>query len=197
MSWGRIGRLRAAIVLSGEHGVKFEKILIAVSIRGGLDRRVHEGGDGNAEKLQGAKKMRVMVIVKASKESEAGVLPDEKMLTEMGKYNEELAKAGIMLAGEGLQASSKGKRIRFSGPKRTVIDGPFAETKELIAGFWLWQVKSMDEAVEWLKRCPNPHHEDTDVEIRQVFEAEDFGAELTPDLREQEERIRQKIESKR
>jgi hypothetical protein len=102
-----------------------------------------------------------------------------------------------MLAGEGLQASSKGKRIRFSGPKRTVIDGPFAETKELIAGFWLWQVKSMDEAVEWLKRCPNPHHEDTDVEIRQVFEAEDFGAELTPDLREQEERIRQKIESKR
>ena len=141
--------------------------------------------------------MRVMVIVKASPESEAGVLPEEKLLGEMGKYNEELAKAGILLAAEGLQASSKGKRVRFSGKSRTVIDGPFAETKELIAGFWLWQVKSLEEAVEWLKRCPNPHPGQTEVEIRQVFEMEDFGAELTPELREQEERIREKIETKR
>src|SRR5688572_17724087 len=126
--------------------------------------------------LTGGKPMRVMVIVKATKTSEAGQMPDEGMLTEMGKYNEELVNAGIMLAGEGLHPSSKGKRVRFSGSQRTVIDGPFAETKELIAGFWLWQVKSMDEAVEWLKRCPNPHNEDSDVEIRQVFEAEDFGA---------------------
>jgi hypothetical protein len=129
--------------------------------------------------------------VKATKESEAGVMPDERLLSEMGNYNEELAKAGIMLAGEGLQASSKGKRVRFSGTKRTVIDGPFPETKELIAGFWLWQVKSMDEAVEWLKRCPNPHNEETDVEIRPIFEADDFGAEFTPELREQEARIRE------
>jgi hypothetical protein len=135
--------------------------------------------------------MRVMVIVKATKESEAGVMPDERLLSEMGNYNEELAKAGIMLAGEGLQASSKGKRVRFSGTKRTVVDGPFSETKELIAGFWLWQVKSMDEAVEWLKRCPNPHNEETEVEIRPVFEADDFGAEFTPELREQEARVRE------
>ena len=141
--------------------------------------------------------MRVMVIVKASPESEAGVLPEEKLLAEMGKYNEELAKAGLLLAAEGLQASSKGKRVRFSGKGRTVIDGPFAETKELIAGFWLWQVKSMEEAVEWLKRCPNPHPGETEVEIRQVFEAEDFGAEFTPELRAQEERIREKLETKR
>jgi hypothetical protein len=131
--------------------------------------------------------MRVMVIVKADKNSEAGVLPDKKLLTEMGKFNEELSKAGIMLAGEGLQPSSKGVRVRFSGGKKTVIDGPFAETKELVAGFWLWQVKSKEEAIEWLKRAP---FEDTEVEIRQVFEAEDFGAEFTPELREQEERIR-------
>jgi hypothetical protein len=134
--------------------------------------------------------MRVMVMVKATKASEAGVMPDEKMLTEMGKYNEELVKAGIMVAGEGLHPSSKGKRVRFSGPKRTVIDGPFAETKELVAGYWLWNVKSMDEAVEWLKRCPNPHNEECDVEIRPLFEADDFGAALTPELREQEQRIR-------
>ena len=133
--------------------------------------------------------MRVMVIVKASRDSEAGVLPDTKMLTAMGKYNEELGKAGIMLAGEGLQASSKGARVRFSGTKRTVIDGPFAETKELIAGFWLWQVKSMEEAIEWVKRCPNPHNEDSDIEIRQVFEADDFGEAFTPELRAQEERL--------
>ena len=140
--------------------------------------------------------MRVMVIVKATKDSEAGVLPDERMLTEMGNYNEELVKAGIMLAGEGLQPTSKGKRVRFSGDKRTVIDGPFTETKELIAGFWLWQVKSMEEAVEWLKRCPNPHNEITDVEIRQVFEADDFGEEFTPELREQEDRLREQMAAK-
>ena len=138
--------------------------------------------------------MRVMVIVKANEDSEAGVLPDEKILTEMGKFNEELVKAGVMLAAEGLQASSKGARVRFSGRKRTVVDGPFTETKELVAGFWLWQVKSMDEAIEWLKRAP---FEGTEVEIRQVFEADDFGAELTPDLRAQEERHRAQIAPKR
>jgi hypothetical protein len=134
--------------------------------------------------------MRFMVIVKASKESEAGVLPDQKILTEMGKFNEELVKAGIMLAAEGLQATSKGARVRFSGTKRTVIDGPFTESKELIAGFWLWQVKSLDEAIEWVKRCPNPHPGGSEIEIRQVFETEDFGPELTPELRQQEERLR-------
>jgi hypothetical protein len=131
-----------------------------------------------------------MVIVKASKDSEAGKLPSTEMLTAMGKFNEELVKAGVMLAGEGLQASSKGKRVRFSGSNRTVVDGPFPETKELIAGYWMWRVKSMDEAVEWLKHCPNPHEDDCEVEIRRVFEAEDFGANLTPELREQEERLR-------
>ena len=141
--------------------------------------------------------MRVMVIVKATKASEAGVMPDERLLTEMGNYNEALVKAGIMLAGDGLHPSSKGKRVRFSGTQRTVIDGPFAETKELIAGFWLWQVKSMDEAVEWLKRCPNPHNEETEVEIRPVFESEDFGAELTPELRDQEQRIREQVARKK
>ena len=138
--------------------------------------------------------MRVMVIVKANEDSEAGILPDEKILTEMGKYNEELVKAGVMLAGEGLQASSKGARVKFDGGKRTVIDGPFAETKELIAGFWLWQVKSMEEAVEWLKRAP---FQEGEVEIRQVFETEDFGEQLTPELREQEERLRAQLESKK
>ena len=134
--------------------------------------------------------MRFMVIVKATKDSEAGVLPDEKLLADMGKYNEELVKAGIMLAGEGLQPSSKGARVRFSGTKRTVIDGPFSETKELIAGFWLWRVKSKEEAIDWVKRCPNPFRGDSEIEIRQVFEAEDFGAEFTPELRAQEERLR-------
>jgi hypothetical protein len=138
--------------------------------------------------------MRVMVIVKASKDSEAGVLPSTEMLADMGKYNEELVKAGIMLAGEGLQASSKGIRVRFDGKKRTVIDGPFSETKELIAGFWLWQVRSMQEAIEWLKRAP---FQEDELEIRQVFEAEDFGAEFTPELRDQEERLRQKLASKK
>jgi hypothetical protein len=131
--------------------------------------------------------MRFMVIVKANKESEAGVLPDEKMLTEMGKYNEALVKAGVMLAGEGIQASSKGARVRFEGKKRTVIDGPFAETKELVAGFWLWQVKSKAEAIEWLKRAP---FQEGEVEIRQVFENEDFGDALTPEVRELEDRVR-------
>ena len=137
--------------------------------------------------------MRVMVIVKATKDSEAGKMPDHELLTDMGKYNEELVKAGVMLAGEGLHPTSKGKRVHFSGSKRTVTDGPFTETKELIAGFWLWQVRSMDEAVEWAKRCPSPHlgHE-THLEIRPVFEAEDFGPALTPELREQEERMRAK-----
>jgi len=134
--------------------------------------------------------MRVMVIVKANKDSEAGVLPDKKMLTEMGKFNEELAKAGVLLAMDGLQASSKGARVRFSGSKQTVIDGPFSETKELIAGFWVWQVRSMGEALEWLKRAP---FQEGDVEIRPVFESEDFGADFTPELREQEERIRSKV----
>jgi|SRR5438477_12009822 len=141
--------------------------------------------------------MRFMVIVKASKESETGALPDEKILAEMGKFNEQLVKAGIMLAGEGLQPSSKGARVRFSGSKRTVIDGPFTQTKELIAGFWLWQVKSLDEAIEWVKRCPNPHPGESEIEIRQVFEAADFGAEFTPELREQEERLRAQIEKQK
>ena len=139
--------------------------------------------------------MRFMILVKATKNSEAGVLPDEKLLTEMGKYNEELAKAGVLLAGEGLQPSSKGARVKFSGDKRTVIDGPFAETKELIVGFWLWRVKSKEEAIEWVKRCPNPHPgTESEIEIRQVFEAEDFGAEFTPELRKQEERVRAQAE---
>ncbi len=137
--------------------------------------------------------MRFMVIVKANKDSEAGVMPSEKMLTDMGKFNEELVKAGVMLAGEGLHASSKGARVKFSGGKTTVVDGPFAETKELVAGYWMWQVKSKEEAIEWLKRAP---FEDTEVEIRQVFEAEDFGAEFTPELREQEARLRSQIEAK-
>src|SRR5215218_4597155 len=134
--------------------------------------------------------MRFMVLVKADKNTEAGVLPSEQLLTEMGKFNEELVKAGVMLAGEGLHPSSKGARVRFSGESRTVIDGPFAETKELIAGFWLWQVKSKEEAIEWVKRCPNPHAGESEIEIRQVFEADDFGPALTPELREQEERLR-------
>jgi hypothetical protein len=134
--------------------------------------------------------MRFIVMVKATKDSEAGVLPDQKLLEAMGKYNEELVKAGVMLAGEGLHPSSRGARVRFSGSKRTVIDGPFAETKELVAGFWLFQTKSLAEAIEWVKRCPNPMPTDSEIEIRQIFENEDFGAVLTPELREQEERLR-------
>src|SRR5687768_13512265 len=138
--------------------------------------------------------MRFMVLVKADGNSEAGAMPSKDMLTQMGKYNEELVKAGVMLAGEGLHPSSKGARVKFSGDKRTVTDGPFAETKELLAGFWIWQVKSKAEAIEWVKRCPNPMNEESEIEIRQVFEAEDFGAEFTPELREQEDRLRAEIE---
>lgn len=134
--------------------------------------------------------MRVMVLVKADKDSEAGVMPSEQLLTDMGNFNEELVKAGVMLAGEGLHPTSKAKRVRFSGDKQTVIDGPFAETKELVAGFWMWQVKSMEEAIEWIKRAP---FQETEIELRPVFEAEDFGAELTPELREQEDRLRTQI----
>jgi hypothetical protein len=141
--------------------------------------------------------MKFMILVKATKDSEAGVMPSEKLLTEMGKFNEELVKAGVMLAGEGLHPSSKGARVRFSGAKRSVIDGPFAETKELVAGFWIWQVKSKAEAIEWVKRCPNPMPGESEIEIRQVFEAEDFGAEFTPELREQEERLRAQIAKKK
>jgi hypothetical protein len=138
-----------------------------------------------------------MVLVKADKNTEAGALPDEKLLTEMGKFNEELAKAGVLLAGEGLHPSSKGARVHFSGAKRTVIDGPFAETKELVAGYWLWKVKSKEEAIEWVKRCPNPTGAEAEIEIRQVFEAEDFGPALTPELREQEARLRAQTDAKR
>src|SRR5437773_650808 len=141
--------------------------------------------------------MRVMVLVKADKDSESGAIPSKEMLAEMGKFNDELVKAGVMLSGEGLQASSKGARVRFSGDKRQVIDGPFAETKELIAGFWIWQCKSLAEAIEWVKRCPHPHPgTDTEIEIRRVFEAQDFGAEFTPELREQEERMRSEMAAK-
>ncbi|WAS99592.1 YciI family protein [Nannocystis punicea] len=141
--------------------------------------------------------MKVMVIVKATKDSEAGVMPSEQMLAEMGKFNEELVKAGVMLAGDGLHPSAKGKRIQFSGGKRNVVDGPFAETKELIAGYWIWQVRSMDEAVEWARRCPDPMpNEDSELEIRPIFEAEDFGAEFTPELRAQEDRLRAELEQR-
>jgi hypothetical protein len=139
-----------------------------------------------------------MILIKATKASEAGVMPDEKLLTDMGTFNEELVKAGVMLDGEGLHPSSKGARVKFRGDKRTVVDGPFAETKELIAGYWMWHVKSKDEAIEWVKRCPNPFPDvESEIEIRQVFEAADFGAEFTPKLREQEERLREKIATKK
>jgi hypothetical protein len=141
--------------------------------------------------------VKVMILLKADKNSEAGVMPDEKLLREMGAFNEELVKAGIMLDGEGLKPSSEGARVRFSGKNRTVIDGPFPETKELIAGFWIWQVRSMEEAIEWVKRCPNPMLGDSEVEVRPIFEAEDFGAEFTPELRAQEERLRAEIASRK
>ncbi len=137
--------------------------------------------------------MRVMVMVKATRQSEAGVMPAQRLLADMGRFNEELVHAGIMLAGEGLHPSAKGKRVRFEGASRTVVDGPFAETKELVAGYWMWQVRSMEEALEWVRRCPNPHEEPCEIEIRPVFEAEDFGAALTPELREQEDRLRAKV----
>lgn len=141
--------------------------------------------------------MRFMIMVKASKDSEAGIMPSKKLLVEMGKFNEALARAGVLLAGEGLEASSKGARVKFSGASRIVTDGPFPETKELIAGFWMWQCNSKEEAIEWVKRCPNPHDGESEIEIRQVFEAEDFGAEFTPELREQEERVRTQISKKK
>lgn len=141
--------------------------------------------------------MRFMIMVKATKDSEAGVMPGEELLAAMGKYNEELVQAGIMKAGEGLHPSSKGARVRFSGKKRAVVDGPFAETKELVAGFWIWEVESMAKAIEWVKKCPNPHMEDCEIEIRQIFEAEDFGDEFTPELREQEERLREQISARK
>lgn len=141
--------------------------------------------------------MRFMVIVRATKDSEAGVMPTEQLLTEMGRYNEELVKAGVMLAGEGLQPSSKGARVKFSGNTRTVIDGPFAETKELIAGYWLWSCKSKEEAIEWVKRCPNPMPGESEIEIRQVFEADDFGAEFTPELRDQEQRVLSQVQQQK
>lgn len=140
--------------------------------------------------------MRVLVLVKATADSESGVMPTEKMFAEMGRFNEELVKSGAMLAAEGLKPSANGARVRFSGSQRTVVDGPFAETKELVAGFWLWQVRSMDEAIEWVRRCPNPMPGDSEIEIRPVFEAEDFGAEFTPELREQEERLRAQVQTR-
>ena len=139
--------------------------------------------------------MRFMILIKANKDTEAGVMPSEQLLADMGRYNEELVKAGIMQAGEGLQPSSKGARVKFNGTQRTVVDGPFAETKELIAGFWIWKCKSRQEAIEWVKRCPNPTAEQAEIEIRQIFEAEDFGAEFTPELRAQEERLRAQMEN--
>lgn len=139
--------------------------------------------------------MRVMVMVKATKESEAGEMPSTELLAAMGRFNEELVKAGVMLAGDGLHPSARGRRVQFSGNRRTVVDGPFAETKELVAGFWLWQVKSMEEAVEWVKRCPNPMQSDSEIEIRPLFEAADFGAEFTPELQAQEERLRAEVEA--
>jgi len=141
--------------------------------------------------------MRFMVLVKATRDSEAGVMPSEQLLAEMGRFNEELVKAGVMQAGEGLQPSSKGARVRFSGKHRTVVDGPFAETKELVAGFWIWQCASLQEAIDWVKRCPNPMPGDSEIEIRQIFEAEDFGDALTPELREQEERLRAQLANQR
>jgi hypothetical protein len=141
--------------------------------------------------------MRFMVLVKATKDSEANVMPDPKLLVDMGKFNEELVKAGVMLAGEGLHPSSKGARVKFSGTNRTVTDGPFPETKELIAGFWIWKVKSKEEAIEWVKRCPNPHPGESEIEIRQIFESEDFGPEFTPEMRAQEDRLRAEIEKQK
>jgi hypothetical protein len=202
--WVARGVVRAILRHPGQKNIQV--LGVGVSIVGPLDRRTGKGSRCRQRPPQpsrvsfqsilqstGDSIMRVMVMVKASKASEAGVMPSQQLLADMGRYNEELVKAGIMLAGEGLQPSSKGARMRFAGASRTVIDGPFAETKELVAGFWLWQVRSMDEAIEWLRRCPNPHLEDCEVEIRPVFEADDFGPALTPELREQEDRLRAQV----
>src|SRR5258706_3974807 len=165
-----------------------------VPMKPGSSRSISPGSPARKLKPKGDRTMRFMVIVKANKSSEAGELPDEKLLTDMGNYNEELSKAGVLLAAEGLQPSSKGARVRFSGTKRTVIDGPFSETKELIAGFWLIQVKSREEAIEWVKRSPNPMPgTETEIEIRQVFEADDFGEALTPELKQAEEKLRAQV----
>jgi hypothetical protein len=169
-----------------------------MSISGAPIRRADEGGERVRRPDNPFRRyeMRVMVMVKATADSEAGVMPSTELLAEMGRYNQELVKAGVMLTGDGLQPSAKGARVRFSGKSRTVVDGPFAETKELIAGYWLWQVKSMDEAIEWVRRCPNPMPTDSEIEIRPVFEAEDLGANFTPELREQEEQLRRQIAQK-
>jgi hypothetical protein len=187
------------IIRIASHGLK-EKTpgMISMSISSVNVRRLGEAGKNRQwnPRLGYCKRgdfdMRFMVMVKANAESEAGEMPSEQLLTEMGKYNEELVNAGIMLAGEGLHPSSKGARVKFSGKNRTVVDGPFAETKELVAGYWIWQVKDIDEAIEWVKRCPNPMEGESEIEIRQIFEMEDFGAEFTPELREQEARLRAK-----
>jgi hypothetical protein len=164
----------------------------------GVDPAVARSTQGWNDPNRRSASMRVMVMVKATKTSEAGVMPSEKLLREMGEFNEKLVKAGVMLAGEGLHPSRKGKRVRFSGAAKTVVDGPFAETKELIAGYWIWQVRSMDEALEWVKRCPDPMPgEDAEIEIRPIFEAEDFGQELTPELRAHDERLRAEVERQR
>lgn len=176
--------------------VEFRSPRSSPSVEAG-ERPAIEGGGGRDVLRKGDTTMRFMILVKATQQSEAGVLPDEKLLSEMGRFNEELVKAGIMLAGEGLHSSAKGARVRFSGARRTVIDGPFTETKELVAGYWIWRTKSLAEAIEWVKRCPNPFPTDSEIEIRQVFEAEDFGKEFTPELREQENRLRAEIEGRR
>ena len=182
-------------------GTDFEAGLADLKSLAENERRTHRRRRSRRRKIRGhtgrERSMKFMIIVKATKDSEAGVTPSEKLLAEMGKFNEELVEAGVALAGEGLHPTSKGARVRFSGAKRMVIDGPFAETRELIAGFWLWQVKSLDEAIAWVKRCPNPHDEETEVEIRQLFAADDFGEAFTPELREQEQRLRAKMEAKK
>src|SRR6266852_7173699 len=187
-----IARPESSLLSGTSHGRR------GMSIRWTLLRPQGRAKVSNPLRTDRRDEMRFMVIVKADKSSEAGVLPDQKILTEMGKFNEQLVKAGVMLAGEGLHSSKDGARVRFDGKKRTVTDGPFAETKELIAGYWLWQCKSKEEAIEWVKRCPNPMPgEESEIEIRQVFEAEDFGAEFTPELREQEARQRARVEQLR
>jgi hypothetical protein len=171
------------------------KIHWPLSIGAAVVRRLHERPGSDRRQTGQEDDMRVMVMVKATAESEAGVMPSEQLLAEMGRFNEELVKAGVMLAGEGLQPSAKGARVRFSGSQRVVIDGPFAETRELVAGFWLWQVRSLDEAIAWVRRCPNPMPGDSEIEIRPVFEAEDFGDALTPELVEQGVRLREQLAS--
>jgi hypothetical protein len=188
------GSTAAIIVITGRAGLSISSYFVRRVGRTTIEPVEIARQPASDPEIRGVKTMRFMVVVKADKNSEAGVLPSKELLAEMGKFNEELANAGVLLAAEGLQASSKGARVKFSGGKRTVIDGPFAETKELIAGFWIWQVKSKEEAIEWLKRAP---FEDTEVEIRQVFEAEDFGPEFTPELREQEVRVRAQAATKR